>query len=100
MVPEKYYKLLTIKATYSEDQLVEKEEFVSSDIFHRRSDAWEEMEESIQIYLAGSLFFRSPRPDYQLVRYEDECRKKTYLRLKIVLVDGKESSSYPQDKSL
>ncbi|EQA47079.1 hypothetical protein LEP1GSC050_0635 [Leptospira broomii serovar Hurstbridge str. 5399] len=34
--------------------------------------------------MVHSSFFRSPRPDYDLVRYSDEATCNTFLRYRIV----------------
>ena len=76
----KKYRIQVTVAIYRDSSLSYKNEFIVPTIYMRRSEARGHIKKEIQERLEHSMFFRSSRPDYDLVRYTEETSCNTYLR--------------------
>ncbi len=81
---ERQYKILITVAIYRDGVLSYKSELLVPSLYRRRSEARAHIKKEISERLEHSLFFRSPRLDYDLVRYTEEARCNTFLRYTIV----------------
>ncbi|MCC5814625.1 MAG: hypothetical protein JJT78_07710 [Leptospira sp.] len=61
-----------------------KSELLVPTLYGRRSEARAHIKKEIVERLEHSNFFRSPRLDYDLVRYTEEARCNTFLRYSIL----------------
>jgi hypothetical protein len=81
---EKKYKILITVAIYREGILSYKSELMVPSVYERRSEARSHIKKEIRERLMHSNFFRSPRLDYDLVRYTEEATCNTFLRYSIL----------------
>lgn len=86
--PEKFYKILITVAVYRDGFLSYKNELLVPSTYRRRSEARAHIKKEIQERLEKTNFFRSPRLDYDLVRYTEEARCNTFLRYTIIDSDS------------
>lgn len=81
---EKKYKIMITVAIYREGILSYKSELLVPSLYKRRSEARAHIKKEIKDRLDHSNFFRSPRLDYDLVRYTEEAKCNTFLRYSIL----------------
>lgn len=81
---ENTYKILITVAIYRDGILSYKSELLVPSLYGRRTEARAHIKKEISERLMHSNFFRSPRLDYDLVRYTEEARCNTFLRYSIV----------------
>ncbi|WCL48205.1 hypothetical protein [Leptospira sp. GIMC2001] len=81
---EKKYKILITVAIYREGILSYKSELLVPNLYNRRTEARGHIKKEISERLLHSNFFRSPRLDYDLVRYTEEATCNTFLRYSIM----------------
>ena len=81
---EKKYKILITVAIYREGILSYKSELLVPNLYNRRTEARGHIKKEISERLQHSNFFRSPRLDYDLVRYTEEATCNTFLRYAIM----------------
>ncbi len=82
-IAQKYYRVQVTVAIYREGNLSYKSEILSPAQFNKRTEAREHIRTEIRERLEHSMFFRSTRLDYDLVRYTEESTCNTYLRYSI-----------------
>lgn len=80
----KKYKIMITVAIYREGILSYKSELLVPSLYNRRSEARAHIKKEIAERLEHSNFFRSPRLDYDLVRYTEEAKCNTFLRYSIL----------------
>lgn len=81
---EQQYRIQLTVAVYRRKRLVFRNEMTVPTYYFRRSEARAHIKKEISERLKLTSFFRSPRPDYDLVRYAEEATLNTYLRYRIV----------------
>jgi hypothetical protein len=81
---DKKYKVLITVAIYRSGILSYKSELLIPSMYMRRSEARSHIKKEISERLEYSQFFRSPRLDYDLVRYTEEATCNTFLRYSIL----------------
>ncbi|WP_010569130.1 hypothetical protein [Leptospira broomii] len=81
---DKVYRIRLTVAIYRNNILSYKNDIVVPSIYKRRNEARSHIRKEVGERLVHSSFFRSPRPDYDLVRYSDEATCNTFLRYRIV----------------
>lgn len=92
----KKYKILITVAIYREGILSYKSELLVPSLYTRRTEARAHIKKEISERLEFSNFFRSPRLDYDLVRYTEEARCNTFLRYSIMDM----SKDLPEQRTL
>ncbi|PJZ69241.1 hypothetical protein CH373_14595 [Leptospira perolatii] len=80
----KSYRIRLTVAIYRNNILSYKNDIVVPSFYPRRNEARAHISREVKERLAHSSFFRSPRPDYDLVRYSEEATCNTFLRYRIV----------------
>ncbi len=78
------YRIQLTVAVYKDKKLVFKNELTVPSHYRHRSEAREHIKKEIQSRLEKEHFFRSPRADFDLVRYEEEATRNTYIRYRII----------------
>ncbi|TGK14078.1 hypothetical protein EHO60_01670 [Leptospira fletcheri] len=81
---ERVYRIRLTVAIYRNNILSYKNDIVVPSIYRRRNEARSHIRKEVTDRLTHSSFFRSPRPDYDLVRYSEEASCNTFLRYRIV----------------
>lgn len=80
----KSYRIRLTVAIYRNNILSYKNDIVVPSVYNRRNEARAHIRKEVTERLAHSSFFRSPRPDYDLVRYSEEATCNTFLRYRII----------------
>lgn len=80
----KKYRIQVTVAIYREGNLSYKNEFIVPTVYTRRSEARGHIKKEIKERLKNSMFFRSTRLDYDLVRYAEETTCNTFIRFIII----------------
>ena len=83
-IKTKKYRIQITVAIYRNGNLSYKNEFLVPTIYTRRSEARGHIKKEINERLNFSMFFRSSRLDYDLVRYTEETTCNTFLRYCII----------------
>lgn len=83
-IQDKKYKVLITVAIYRSGILSYKSELMVPSLYLRRTEARAHIKREISERLEYSQFFRSPRLDYDLVRYTEEATCNTFLRYSIM----------------
>lgn len=81
----KLYRIQLVVAIYRNGCITYRSEIVVPSAYSRRNEARMHIEKEIRERLLHSNFFRSTRPDYDLVRYTEEGSCTTFLRYRILL---------------
>ncbi|MCE9499942.1 MAG: hypothetical protein K8R21_05515 [Leptospira sp.] len=82
VISKKYRILLTV-AIYRTGTLSYKNEVFVPTVYSRRSEARGHIKKEIKERIGNSNFFRSPRLDFDLVRYTEEASCNTFIRYTI-----------------
>ena len=82
-VIHKKYKILLTVAIYRAGALSYKNDVFVPTVYGRRSEARGHIKKEIKERIANSNFFRSPRLDFDLVRYTEEATCNTFIRYTI-----------------
>lgn len=85
------YRIRVTVAIYRNGILSYKNEVIIPSEYFRRTEARAHIRKEISERLLHSNFFRSPRPDYELVRYTEEATCNTFLRYRILSLKSGES---------
>lgn len=84
LTENKSYRIRLTVAIYRNNILSYKNDIVVPSVYIRRNEARAHIRKEVTERLAHSSFFRSPRPDYDLVRYSEEATCNTFLRYRII----------------
>lgn len=82
--PTETYRIRVTVAIYRNHILSYKNEVIIPSEYLRRTEARAHIQKEISERLVHSNFFRSRRPDYDLVRYTEEATCNTFLRYRIL----------------
>ncbi|ABJ75409.1 Hypothetical protein LBL_4278 [Leptospira borgpetersenii serovar Hardjo-bovis str. L550] len=82
--PVETYRIRVTVAVYRNSILSYKNEIIIPSEYFRRTEARAHIQKEISERLLHSNFFRSPRRDYDLVRYAEEATCNTFLRYRIL----------------
>ena len=80
----KKYRVQIRVSVYRDNMLSYKSEFTVPTVYSRRSEARGHIKKEIKERLSHSMFFRSSRLDYDLVKYSEEASCNTFLRYSII----------------
>lgn len=78
------YRIQLTVAVYRQKKLTYRNDVLVPAIYRRRSEARNHIKKEMERRLNHSNFFRSPRVDFDLVRYTNEASCNTYLRYRII----------------
>ncbi len=84
LVEYKAYRIRLTVAIYRNNILSYKNDIVVPSVYQRRNEARAHIRKEVSERLNHSSFFRSHRPDYDLVRYSEEATCNTFLRYRII----------------
>lgn len=80
------YQIQLCIGVYRDGKLVYQNEMKVPVRYPDSVQARRHIESDIEYRLNHSLFFRSPRPDYDIVKYSEEATCNTYLRYSVLEV--------------
>ncbi|EQA53183.1 hypothetical protein LEP1GSC052_1913 [Leptospira kmetyi serovar Malaysia str. Bejo-Iso9] len=89
--PAETYRIRVTVAIYRGNILSYKNDVIIPSEYFRRTEARAHIQKEVSERLLHSNFFRSPRPDYDLVRYTEEATCNTFLRYRILSLKSGES---------
>ena len=81
------FRIKLTVAVYRQKKLAYRNNVIVPSTYSRRSEARAHIKKEIKSRLRNSLFFISPRVDFDLVRYTEEATCNTYLRYRILEVE-------------
>jgi hypothetical protein len=95
------YRIQLTVSVYKEKKLLYKNEILVPSLYTLRSEAREHIRREIRHRMSSDNYFRSPRADYDLVRYEEEATRNTFIRYRITEESaGQQSEQMPYAESV